>query len=140
MRFEDFIKEGKVRKAKPDYQLVKSLIKSAEEDLSFLGSLPVNDHSARKVMISYYDTLRSVIEAMASLSGYKVYSHEAFVYFLEIKEEMILARKFNRFIRLRNKLNYYGSSISSWEVKENIAEIKEIIKRLKDKYLKEVKK
>ena len=106
MNFESFIKQGKVKKSLPDQALISSLIKCADADLIFLNNLPINKNSARKVMISYYDTLRSLLEAIASKEGYKVYSHEAFVYFLIDKNESPLAQKFDRFRKLRNKLNY----------------------------------
>ena len=72
MRFEDFIKEGKIRRASKDFQLSKSLIKTAEQDLKFLDKLEITEESARKIIISYYDTLRSILEAIAILKGYKI--------------------------------------------------------------------
>ena len=73
MQFNDFIKEGKVRKALPDKPLIDSLLRTADSDLKFLDTLPITDNSARKLLISYYDTLRSLLEALASKEGYKVY-------------------------------------------------------------------
>src|SRR3989344_1056087 len=81
------------------------------------------------------DVLRSIVESMSIIEGYKIYSHEAFTYFLKEKGEEIISEKFDRFRKIRNKINYYGGNISAEEVKENIEEIKEIIKKLKTKYL-----
>lgn len=135
MKFNDFVKEGKVKKNKiADQALIISLIKTSREDLKFLNSLKVNDSSARKLTISYYDTLRSVLEAVAAQKGYKVYSHEAYVYFLKELGENVFSIKFDRFRMLRNKLNYYGESITSEEVKEIIAEIISMIAALNKKY------
>ena len=53
MRFEDFIKEGKIRRASKDVQLSKSLIKTSEQDLKFLDKLDITEESARKIIISY---------------------------------------------------------------------------------------
>ncbi len=36
MRFEDFIKEGKVRRATPDKLMSKAIIQNTFEDLKFL--------------------------------------------------------------------------------------------------------
>ena len=132
-----FIKKGQVRKATPDIALIKSLVKTAEADMLFLKSVEVNELSARKVMSNYYDTLRSILEAMAALDGFKVYSHEAFKHFLSEKGEHIIAEKFDRFRKIRNKINYYGKSISKEEVVENSTEIASLITQLKEKYLKE---
>ncbi len=135
MNFKDFIKQGTVRKASIDEALAKSLIKNAKEDMKFFNSLNINENSCRRLMTNYYDILRSILEAIATLDGYKIYSHEAFAYFL--KEEN-LAVKFDRFRKIRNSINYYGSDISIEETKENISEIKDMIKILNNKYLKEV--
>ena len=113
----------------------KSLIATAELDLQFLEKLEINEQSARKIMSNYYDVLRSILEAIALLEGYKVYSHEAFTFFLNEKGEETLALKFDRFRKLRNNINYYGKNISVEEVKEYSAEIGNIVALLRKKYL-----
>ncbi|MAG15790.1 hypothetical protein CMO88_01885 [Candidatus Woesearchaeota archaeon] len=138
MRFSDFIEKGQVRKASPDVSLAKSLIATSETDLKFLKSVEITETSARKVMTNYYDVLRSVLEAILALEGYKTYSHEAFTYFLKEKDEQLIAEKFDRFRKIRNKINYYGKDISVEEVKEHSTEIIKMIEILKNKYLKEL--
>lgn len=135
MKFEDFIKNGQVKRARKDMELIKSLIKTAEKDLKFLGSLKINEDSARKIMTNYYDVLRSILEAISLSDGYKVYSHEPFGFFLKEKGEDIIAEKFDRLRKIRNGISYYGADISTDEVKENAAEIMKIIEVLKRKYL-----
>jgi hypothetical protein len=46
-----------------------------------------------------------------------------------------MAEKFDRFRRIRNKINYYGSNISPEEAKEYKESITEIINILTNKYL-----
>lgn len=138
MKFSDFIGKGQAKRALPDISLAKSLIATAEDDLKFLLSIPINDNSARKLMSNYYDILRSILEAIAALDGYKIYSHEAFTFFLKEKGENICAEKFDRFRKIRNGINYYGKSISASETKDNIAEIARLIALLKKKYLSSV--
>lgn len=135
MKFEDFIKMGQVRRASMDPPLINSLIRSAKKDLEFLNNLEINEESARKMMVNYYDVLRSILEAISSFNGYKVYSHEAFVYFLKERGEEIISDKFDRFRQIRNKINYYGKEISVEEARENIEEIKKIITILTKKEL-----
>jgi len=135
MRFEDFINEGKVRVASKDVSLAKSLIKTADNDLKFLGKLKIDDESARKIMVNYYDVLRSIIEAISAIDGYKVYSHEAFTFFLIKKGDNLIAEKFDRFRKIRNKINYYGKNISPEETQENVQDIIKLIAVLKNKYL-----
>ena len=131
MRFEDFLRQGKVKKTSKDLQLVKSLLESSDNDLKFLKDLKIDEISSRKIFSCYYDTLRSVLEAMALLDGYKVYSHEAFTYYLTEKSKDELAHKFDRFRKIRNRVNYYGKGISAEEVKEYKEEIIELVKKLK---------
>jgi len=136
MKLKDFIETGLVRKASKDVSLAKSLINTAENDLKFLKSLKIDNNSARKIMSNYYDILRSILEAVSILNEYKIYSHEAFTYFLKEKGEYLIAEKFDRFRRIRNSINYYGKTISIEEVKENSVEIVKLIEELKRKYLK----
>ena len=95
MTFEDYIRKKEVRKGSPDTQMSQSLIKTAQEDLEFLNSLTITEKSSRKIMVNYYDTLRAILEAIAIKEGYKVYSHEAFTYYLKEKQESMrkLAKK-----------------------------------------------
>lgn len=133
MKFEDFIKKGLAKKASIDTQLVKSIIDSANTDLEFLSGLEINELSSRKIFSNYYDVLRSILEALALSKGYKVYSHEAFKYFLEEKGEEVLSFKFDRFRKIRNKVNYYGKTLNSEEVKEFKKELIQLITKLKGK-------
>ncbi len=137
MKFEDFIKQGTVRRASKDKALAESLIKSSKKDLEFLDSLKINENSSRKLMVNYYDVLRSILEAISAMRGYKIYSHEAFTYFLKENGEELLSIKFDRFRKIRNSINYYGKDISIDETKENIKEIKIMITKLIKKYLKD---
>jgi hypothetical protein len=135
MKFNDFIKRKEVRKTELDISLFNSLIETAELDLKFLERTKIDEYSARKIMSNYYDILRSLLEAITLKEGYKVYSHEAFTFYLKEKGESEISLKFDRFRRKRNKINYYGESVSVDEVKEYSEEIKRIIKELKEKYL-----
>jgi len=139
MDFDEFLKKGLVRKSPPDFMLARSLFSTAKKDLQFLRSLEINENSSRKIMANYYEVLRSILEAISSIDGFKIYSHEAFTYFLKQKEEELLSIQFDRFRKIRNSINYYGKDISIEETKENIKEIEEIIKTLGDKYLRGLK-
>ncbi len=80
MRFEDFIKNKKVRKAEKDVSLISALVST-------------------------------------------------------YKNESVIADKFDRFRKIRNKINYYGEDISIEEVKENSEQIKKLTIELRNKYL-----
>lgn len=135
MDFKDFIKEGIIRRASKDESLAKSLFKNSIDDLKFLDKLQINQDSSRRLMTNYYDILRSILEAISSMKGYKIYSHEAFTSFLKELKEEVLSIKFDRFRKIRNSINYYGKNISVGEAKDNIENIKGMIKILIKKYL-----
>jgi len=135
MKFEDFIEKGLVRKTSKDKSLVRALLQNSKKDIEFLNGLKINEKSVRKIMTNFYDVLRSILEAVSVIKGYKIYSHEAYIYFLKEIKENLLAIKFDRFRRIRNSINYYGKDISIEETKENIYEIKKMINILIKKYL-----
>ncbi|PIN75351.1 hypothetical protein COV18_04140 [Candidatus Woesearchaeota archaeon CG10_big_fil_rev_8_21_14_0_10_37_12] len=135
--FENFIKTGKVRKSEADKALAKSLIEMSQIHLDFASSIQITEKNASPLLVNYYESLREICEAICSLQGYKVYSHEAFTAYLneQLKEER-LAEKFDRLRKLRNGINYYGKQVSKEETQTSAEEIKQIIKELKEKYLK----
>ena len=135
MEFENFIKEGKVRKSSIDNMLIKSLKLSAENDLEFLDSLKINQQSARKIMSDYYEVLRSLVEAIAMVNGFKVYSHEAFTYFLLKINENNASLKFDRFRKIRNGIKYYGKDCDIIDTKQAILLADKIITKLKEKFI-----
>ena len=135
MSMNEFIEKGQVKRASRDISLAKALLSTAESDLKFLQNLPISTESARKIMSNYYDVLRSILEAISAIDGYKIYSHEAFTYFLKEKGEERIAQKFDRFRKIRNKINYYGKNITPEEADENTREIILLVNELKKKYL-----
>ncbi len=136
MRFADFLKQGMARKAKKDENLAKALFTTAKRDLIFLDKIKIDEFSSRKIVSEYYNVLRSLLEAITALNGFKIYSHEAFTYYLKDIDEEIISIKFDRLRKIRNKINYYGQLVSTEEAKENVKEIKEIIDYLINKYFK----
>ncbi|MBT4576966.1 hypothetical protein HOM13_00675 [Candidatus Woesearchaeota archaeon] len=135
MKFNDFITLKKVKIVSKDISLIRSLINTSRNDLKFLYRLTIDGVSARKIMCNYYDVLRSVLEAIALVEGYKVYSHEAFTYFLKEKDEDVSSIKFDKFRKIRNNINYYGENISVEEVTEYKEQITMLVEVLMDKYL-----
>lgn len=131
MQFVDFIKEGKVRKATKDRALARSLMSMSDNLLKYLENQEINDISASPIMTNYYEALREVIEAICAIDGYKVYSHEAFTYYLKQKDEG-LARRFDRFRKIRNQINYYGKAIGKDEAIAYKADILKMIDKLRE--------
>jgi|SRR3989344_4113398 len=136
MRFQDFIEQGKARKGSPDISKVKSLLETSNNHLLFLENQKINEVSAGSILTTYYGALREIVEAICLKEGFKVYSHEAFTYFLKEKNEDIIAIKFDNLRKLRNSINYYGEKISYKEAEYAKEEALKLIRLLKNKYLK----
>ena len=136
MRFQDFIEQGKARKGSPDISKVKSLLETSNNHFLFLENQKINEVSAGSILTTYYEALREIVEAICLKEGFKVYSHEAFTYFLKEKNEDIIAIKFDNLRKLRNSINYYGEKISYKEAEYAKEEALKLIRLLKNKYLK----
>lgn len=137
MKFEDFIEQGKVRKGDVDIPKVKSLLETSKNHLLFLENQKINEISAGSILVTYYEALREVIEATCLKEGFKVYSHEAFTYFLRDKNELLASTKFDNLRKLRNAVNYYGEKVDVNEVIVAKEEIIKLVHHLKNKYLRE---
>lgn len=136
MDLNDFKKRGLVRKSSKDISLIKSLIKLSENDEVVTKKIKLNNLSARMILMNYYNILRMILEAIAADNELKIYSHEAYTYFLKTLGEDIFSEQFNRFRKLRNKLSYYGEDLSVEEVLILSDGIKKMTRKLKKKYLK----
>jgi len=138
MDLNDFMSSNKVIKGKRDWQKSLALVKMAKRSTKFISTLKIDELSATIVFVNCYEALRQVVEAMSLEEGYKIFSHEAYTYYLKGKNEMSISEKFDRFRKLKNGANYYGKPIPK-EVAENAKdEIKKIIQILKEKYLKDL--
>jgi hypothetical protein len=90
-------------------------------------------------MTNHFDILRTVLEAVSVKRGYKIYEHEAFTYLLKEIGEGQISIRFDRYRKIRNRVNYYGEEVPIEKAREFINDIKKIIDYLLDKYLGEFK-
>ena len=100
-----------------------------------IRGLELNETTSSTIMAMSYEALREIIEAIAAKEGFRVYSHEAFTYFLKEKGEEGASRNFDRFRRIRNSINYYGNQVQANTTRENMREIEAIIEDLKSRHL-----
>ena len=136
MNFENFIRKNLVRKSVPDIELAKSLIIESNKILLVVNGLALNDTNSSVLMRECYEAFRQICEAIAVNKGYKIYSHEAITSFVgEILNEKEIAESFDRYRKIRNSINYYGTPVNIEEVKKALAEIPKFIEIIKKKYL-----
>ncbi|MBU0472501.1 MAG: hypothetical protein KKF89_06370 [Nanoarchaeota archaeon] len=128
MYFDDFIKSKKVIICEKDFQKAKALVKMSDDSIKFVSSLNLDNKSSTVILVNYYEAIRQILEAMCLVEGYKVFSHEAYTYYLKKLKENSIAEKFDRLRKLRNGANYYGKPVSK-EVTQNAKKDIDLIKQ-----------
>lgn len=138
LNWEEYVKKGLVRKTAINKGLVKSLINMADNGIQVISKLNLDENNCSVIFTNYYDSLRGICEALSLLKNYKIYSHEAIGLFLKrILLEEAIFQKFDKFRIMRNNIKYYGKMIPFEEAKQGVIDIKEIVDKLKSKYLEE---
>ena len=136
MNFENSLTEGKAKKVLPNKIRASSLLKSSIQAIETAKVIPINASTSKTILRELYEGLREYCEAIGYIGGYKFLDHESISYFLrDILNEQSVFKKFDRYRKLRNGINYYGEDIDIETVKEAIIEIPELVKAL-EKYSK----
>jgi len=127
--FEYFLNNNEVRKVTPDKELAISLIKDMKERAEKSLLLDVSIFS-KIVFENLYDGLRDFCDALLAIDGFKSYSHQASISYLEKKGfEFSTIEILDQFRYKRNSSKYYGKSLT----KEDTLEIIKFYKELKSK-------
>lgn len=136
MNFENSLNEGKAKKVLPNKIRASSLLKSALQAIETAKSIQLSPNTSKSVLRELYEGVREYCEAIGYLKGYKFLDHESIGFFLrDILKEQSVFKKFDRYRKLRNGINYYGDDIDVETVKEAISEIPILVKEL-EKYSK----
>lgn len=132
--FDDFVLNGKVKVITPDKERAKSLISSAKEREKVIIYLKASTLMEKTIIFEfYYEIIREFIDAVLFYKGYKSYSHEASILFLEnfdIFNEYEIS-ELDKFRKIRNNTKYYGKEINE----DNYIRIKQIYNNIKVKLL-----
>ena len=132
MNFEFCLNEGKTKKVNPNKLRASSLFKSSIQAIETAKNISLNINSSKTILRELYEGLREYCEAIGYLHGYKFLNHESISYFIrDILKEQSIYKKFDRYRKLRNGINYYGDDIDLESIKEAIKEIPQLIKELK---------
>jgi len=132
--FEDYLKEGSVRKVTVDKQLAKNLVKVASMRIKILESIPITENNSFSFIENCYEAIREMIDALMALKGFKSYSHEASIEFLKkfysIQLTMGNVNKIDRYRKIRNDIKYRGLLTSRNEAEDVVKNTKIILKLL----------
>ena len=114
-RFQYYIDERLARKVKVDKEEEKSLMTRAALRLDYVKNQEINEDTSPFIFEDIYETLREAAQSLMSLKGYKPFSHEALISFLQefynFPEHEVSA--FDRYRILRNKTVYCAANVST---------------------------
>ncbi|MEM4214913.1 MAG: hypothetical protein QW484_00920 [Candidatus Pacearchaeota archaeon] len=134
--FQECLEEGKAKKVPINSIRAKSLIKSSEQAITTAKTIPLTEVSLKTIFRELYEGLRECCEAIGYMKGYKFLDHISIAFFLrDVLKQESAAKKFDRYRKLRNGINYYGEDININTVKEALEDIPKIIGSLK-RYIK----
>src|SRR3989338_9263480 len=129
--FSFFLAEGSVKNQAPDRNLSESLIKSAQERLEDAKQSLKSERKPKFIYENAYEALREAADSILFLRGYKSFSHEASISFLQ-KFKDITPKEISEFDRMRSKRNgmkYYGKGCSEDEDKEAVELADKLMKK-----------
>jgi len=135
--FDEFVKEGIVKKQGADKSRVEFLIKESENSYKFLMSvlekIGVNDKNANDIIKDCYDIIMELIRAKMLLEGYNASgagAHEAEVSYMRILGFDEKSVQFADQIRyFRNGMLYYGTILD----KEYAEKVFEFLNKIRKK-------
>lgn len=131
MNFENSLNEGKAKKVMPNKIRASSLFMSSTQAIETAKVIHLTQNTLKSILRELYEGLREYCEAIGYLKGYKFLDHESITYFLrDILKEEHISKKFDRYRKLRNGINYYGDDVNIETIKEAIIEIPELVKEL----------
>ena len=134
MNFEQNLIDGKAKNIVPNKIRALSIFESSIQAIETAKIIPLKVSSTKTILRELYEGLREYCEAIGYTKGYKFLDHESITHFLrDILKEDSISKKFDRYRKLRNGINYYGEKIDIETVKEAIIEIPNLVKEL-EKY------
>lgn len=81
--FENYVKNGKVKKKTPDPEEGQALLQQAKDRLWYVSFKEITERAAKFVFEDAYEAAREAAQSLMSKRGYKPYSHEATISFIQ---------------------------------------------------------
>lgn len=135
--FEEYLREGIVKKQTSDLSRAKSLIKEAEESYNILTwiieKIGLNDKNANYIIKNCYDIIMELIRARMFLDGFSssgIGAHESEVSYLkEIGFKDTEVEFVDQLRYFRNGILYYGKSFDKGYAKKVLVFLDKIYKK-----------
>jgi len=138
--FEDFLKDGVVKRQRIDLSRSESLEEEAEKRKVFLKEMSdriaITDANANYFVETAYDTIMELLRAILYANGFKaagLSAHEAEIsYMRNIGFSESRVRTANELRYFRNSIVYYGKSVNAEYAKRVIDFLEKIYPELKN--------
>jgi len=138
-QFENYVKQGIVRKQSPDKLRAGALIKEAELSYNYLleieEKIGIHERNANHIIKNAYDAIMELVRAQMHMKGYGSSgqgSHEAEVSFLRNLGLPDSEVQFvNQMRYFRNGITYYGKQFDKDYAEKVLKFFKKIVVRLK---------
>ncbi len=133
-KFDNYLKQGKIKRKTPDPEEAKSLLEKAKSRLNYIKIKQIDDHTSSFILEDAYEAVRESAQSLMSIRGFKPYSHEATISFIkkfyssDFKEQELY--KFDHFRRLRNDSIYKAVEIMKEDAYEVFRFAKDFVKRI----------
>jgi hypothetical protein len=115
-----------------DINKINNLLTIANNKAVTANSIILTNITKESIFTLLYDSLRTLLEALAIKNGFKIYNHDCYSAFLiEELNKKTTGNMFNIVRQVRNKINYYGETYSLEHINENIMIINSIIEKIK---------
>ncbi len=140
-QFQFFINENLVRKSIPNASIAKSLFEKSELRLKRINKLNIEESESSITFEDIYECLREASQSLMELKGYKPYSHEALISFLN-EEKLLSLDKINildNYRILRNNSIYKAETISLQKCLEALEFAKEFLPEINKRLLELIK-
>jgi len=141
MKWDDCL-EYKVKKIKENPEQAKALLQLAKRRLESIKKRR-KDEYPQLLIESYYEAIKELISSLLAIHGYKSYSHECLVSFLneyypDFLEDFQLSF-LDSMRKLRSDIQYRGRDVADDYLERNISTIEKIIEILFNIIQKELK-
>jgi uncharacterized protein (UPF0332 family) len=140
LKWDDCL-DYKVKKIKENPEQAEALLKLAKRRLESIKKRR-KDEFSQLLIESYYEAIKEIISALLAIHGYKSYSHECLITFIEEFYPNVLDDFENHFLdsmrKLRSDIQYRGRDVADDYLKRNSLVIEKIIEKLLDVLEKEL--
>jgi len=140
LKWDDCL-DYKVKKIKENPEQAEALLKLAKRRLESIKKRR-KDEFSQLLIESYYEAIKEIISALLVIHGYKSYSHECLITFIEEFYPNILDDFEIHFLdsmrKLRSDIQYRGRDVADDYLKRNSLVIEKIIEKLLDVLEKEL--